>query len=181
MKFYCCTFLLCLFSLADAFAGEFHSSVLQKGTDGQWTYEKVINADGNNQEALYKKMKMWIVSHVKTADNNIMYDDKGFETIVTTPTIKLENIKNKHLHDQVANFKLTIYFKDNKMKVVANTFYYYGLDMTGNERKGPFEGLQIKRIIPAPYDELEEKFDASFTSFVEELERAAKDTKKSDW
>jgi hypothetical protein len=159
--------------ITNSFAGDFESTVVPKNEQGHMVYEKVVEVNNVSKEELYKRVKAWVMDNVKTIDNNIQYDDKGSETIITTPTIALENLKNNHVVNQKVNFKLKILFKDNKMKITASSFIYYGEDVQHRVFNTPLEDLKITRIIPSPVKKIQELFDDTFGGFVADLSKSA--------
>jgi hypothetical protein len=164
------------------FAGALKSDVLSKDATGHWQYEKVIEVPNSTKEVLYKKMKDWVISNIKSVDVNSSYDDKNFEEIVTTPTLAIEDTKNKLVRNQSINFKFRILFKDNKMKIEATNFNYFGIDMNSTIHTDPLENVVFKRIIPDPAPRVQEKLDAVLNAFITAAETAAKSEKKSnDW
>ncbi len=160
------------FCMTAAFADGFESKIVPKDAQGHLAYEKVVAVSNAKKEDLYAKVKAWVVENVKTVDNNILFDDKNFETIITTPTIALENLKNSHVVNQKVNFKLKIQFKDGKMKVTATSFIYYGEDVQYRVFNMPLEDLKITRIIPNPVKKIEDLFDESFQGFMTALEKS---------
>ena len=182
MKHLICV-VACLFLfVSGTFAAKFESTILKTDSaTGQFYYEKVVETNNTSKEALYKAVKTWVVAHIKTVDNNIAFDDAGFGTIVTTPTISISDVGNVVKH-QAANFKLTIFFKDNKFKISATDFTYYGIDMQNAEYTGPLEKVAIKRILPNPTKKVAEHFDDAFSAFINQLSKAsAPDQAKNDW
>lgn len=171
---------LALFLSIFSYAGEFTSAVLTKGDDGTFRFEKIINIEGQNKEALYKRLKEWVLANVKTADNNIIFDDTNFERIVTTPTLSIENVK-RYVINQKANFKLNLSFKDNKIKVTATSFSYFGTDCNRKVYSIPLETVYIKAIIPNPNKKIGENFDFAFSSMIQSLEKAANTVENSNW
>jgi hypothetical protein len=157
---------------------KYPSSVLQQ-ENGRYTYEKVIEVPGKNKEQLYKLLKEWVVTNVKTADNNIIFDDSGFEKIITTPTLILSDIRA--VKNQMTSFKLTLNFKENKFRILANGFVYYGEALPHNIVNTALEDIRIKAVIPNPTQKAVDAFDKSFTDFVASIEAASKGAKDKDW
>lgn len=177
------TLLLLLGLIQPAFAREFNSTVLATGEDGYLTYEKIVQAEGLSKDVLYARMKAWVRDNIKTADNNIEFDDVGKELIVTTPTLSLKDLKMKHVTNQKVNFKLKLQFKDGRMRVTASSFQYFGIDINQNIHTEPLEDLSFKRIMPNPLKQIVPIFDETFSAFISSIEKAAlqADSKDKDW
>ncbi len=174
-KFFVC-FLLLLGSFKAFSTEKLKPSVLEQDANGNWFYEKVVTIDSVSKKDIYDKLKSWVIANVKTVDNNIMFDDANFDRIVTTPTISIED--NTWTDNQTVNFKLTVSFKDGKMKIYAAGFTYRGHSGSG-EVSGTFENYSNAKV---EINVVNSKFDEAFTSFVKALKTAARNKKKdSDW
>ena len=177
------TVLILLAALRPAFATEFNSTVLKPGEDGHLAFEKIVVADGIGKDQLYTRMKSWVKEHVKTEDNNIEFDDAGKELIVTTPTLALKDLKMKHVTNQHVNFKLKLQFKEGRMRILASSFQYFGIDINRNIHTEPLEDVSFKRIMPNPLKQIGPIFDETFSAFVAAVEKAAlqPEAKDSEW
>lgn len=168
---------LCFVSLNVSSAlGKIEPTVLQKDANGNWFYEKIIPVENTSKKELYARMKRWVISNVKTADNNKLQDDENYEAIITTPTVGIEDLRSNWIVAQNMNFKLTISFKDNKLKIYAASFSYYG--NSGGLMGGPLETFATGK---AWIKDLNPKFDTAFTRFIDELIAAASTKNDSNW
>ena len=148
-------------------------------TDGHYYYEKIVAIDSLKKEIIYDRLKTWVQANVKTADNNISFDDKNFSSIITTPTIALEDVNRGlyQLRRQEFNFKLVISIKDGKYKIAATGFNYYAGESTGGAR---FSGALETLDIPKGYAVVAARsIDDSFLRFLKSLKSAVKT--KADW
>lgn len=177
------TLLILLAALRPAFATEFTSTVLKPGEDGRLAFEKVVEVNGAGKDQLYTRMKAWVKENVKTEDNNIEFDDAGKELIVTTPTLALKDLKMKHVTNQHVNFKLKLQFKEGRMRILASSFQYFGIDINRNIHTEPLEDVSFKRIMPNPLKQIGPIFDETFSAFVAAIEKAAvqSEARTSDW
>ena len=183
MKYLIITLSILLLSIPEAFAVKFYRiepAVLQKNTTGNYVYEKIVPIEGKNKDELYNSVKRWIQANVKTVDNNISFDDKNMESIVTTPTLALANSKKNWIIDQSINFKLVIDFKDNKIRISASSFIYYGLNDNAYPKKiftGPIESFETGKSY---IEVITPNVDSALKAFFDGLEKSAT-TKKDNW
>ena len=118
---------------------------------------------------------------MKTVDNNIQFDDAGNETIFTSPTLVIPDLKHTHAINQKITFKLKLLFKDGKYKITASSFAYFGKDVNGNwYLNEPLETLKIKGILPNPVKKIEPMFDEAFQGFIDALTKAIV-SKEKEW
>jgi len=176
--------LIALFSavlLCSLSAFAFESGVVSKDASGKLVYEQVVEAPGVSKKDLYKKVRAWVMENIKSWDNHVQLDDPENETLITTPTMSLPDLKNNHATNQKINFKLKIAFKDGKYKITASSFTYFGESIQHQLFADvPLEDLKFKRILPDPVKKIQDQFDEAFTSFTESIKKAAV-AAKSDW
>jgi len=87
---------------------------------GSFIFDTIINFTGVSKQDLYKRAKNWVISTIRTSDNTVVFDDKDSSEIRTDATILLTGYG-------YVNFKMSIYLKDNKSKIVYESFIYYNL------------------------------------------------------
>lgn len=166
-----------------AFAHNITPTVLMRDNENDiWHYEKVINIENTSQKDIYDRLKLWVLSNVKTGDVNNLFDDKNMETIITTPTLSMPDLKWKVMQEQLINFKLKIEIKDNKIRVSARDFVYYGKAsiFRGEPHTGAIETLKISGLNKNDYKQIGDNIDRVFIAFIEDLEKNIR-ANKSDW
>lgn len=146
-------------------------------TEGSgFTFEKIIELPGISKEQAFDRVKQWVLNNFKTIDNNTALDDKGKDNINTSTTMMLD--KRKWWTDPpLVSFKISIAFKDNKMKINASQFLI------------SIDGLGYSNLYAAPFDNFKfankdktfiyESFDQKFSAAIAAMQEAA--SKKSDW
>lgn len=179
MKLSFLTTIYILLLSAFTYASEVVSpSCLKKGEDGKYYYDTVLNVGTISKQALYKKMKDWTMTNIKTIDNNISFDDNTFETIITTPTINMENLPHNWRVSQSINFKLKISFKENRMRIQANSFSYFGKAPNDTGLRGG--AIETTEYNKAFIKSINEKFDSTFLMFISQLSKVAQ-TNEKEW
>lgn len=121
-------------------------------------------------------MKQWILNNFKTVDNNTSIDDKGKDNINTSTAMILD--KHKYWTDPpLVSFKISISFKENKMKINASQFLI------------SIDGLGYSNLYNAQFDNFKfankdktfiyESFDQKLSATVAAIQEAAsKDNNK---
>lgn len=179
MKFLHLTLFFLLFSTTGVFAKKVKPQLttLQTNESGKFVYEKVIDVPGTSKQELYNKMKAWVLANIKTVDNNIVFDDNNFGSIVTTPTLGLKNVNGVYaLRDQLLNFKLIISFKENKFRIEATSFHYKGY-VTSDFHNESLDDLEIPKMFER---KVTLSIDGGISEFMNELESVSK-KKDKDW
>ena len=140
---------------------------LNKATSG-YTFEKIADLPSVTKDQTYDRVKQWVLTNLKTTDNNIAFDDKEKNSISTSTEIMLDK-SNWMLTVPSAQFKISIFFKDGKIKITAAQFI-----MRSNNFLVPFEQFEVKKSTRHVY----ESFDTKFTAMIDAIVDAA--SKKSD-
>jgi len=150
---------------------------LTKTETSGFTFEKIIDLPAVSKEQAYDRIKQWIITNLKTADNNIAFDDKEKNNISTATGLLLGKIPNAWLTNAV-EFKISFSFKDNKMKINASQFVFEGqvqdeqnTTCEFDQIKGPLYPKGIRKTIY-------KKFDEKFAALIASAEAAA--AKKDD-
>ncbi len=123
-KFYLLTALLC-FSIVTLFA-QSASQIEFKEEGGSYYYEEVVEVPQSAQSVIFERAKNWVMSNFKTADNNIVYDDKEFH-IVNTAAIKIDpkGFFTNIIVNGTMDFKFQAWFKDGKYRYRIDNMTYY--------------------------------------------------------
>jgi hypothetical protein len=156
--------------------------LVKEDNSDNYYYEGVVPVEGITKEEMFKRAKEWVLSNLKTEDNNAQFDEKEF-SIYNTPTI-LVKAAPKYKDDYV-NFKLKLLFKDGKYKfridnlIVKSNFSIYATQapVSYNDKKMfPGNGVGYNRG-------LIENINIYFYSISSSLENAIKgnNVKKDDW
>lgn len=93
--------------------GEVKIVLVKEENSDNYYYEGVVPVDGVTKEEMFRSAKDWVLSTVKTEDNNAKFDDQEL-SIFTTPTIVVKAINGRN--NDFVNFKLKLMFKDGKYK-----------------------------------------------------------------
>jgi hypothetical protein len=98
---------------------EEYKVVVAKNERGEYLYEGVINVENVAKEEMFKRAKEWIISNLKTEDNNISFDEANMH-IANTASVVLKPGSgfNWNMTHIVVNFKLNLAFKDGRYKFV---------------------------------------------------------------
>lgn len=93
--------------------------VVVKNDNGIFSFDSVVNVDGVQKEEMFSRAKQWVISNLKTADNNVLFDADKL-SIATSSTIVLKAMRgfNWAVTSGFVNFKLNIQFKDNRYRFV---------------------------------------------------------------
>src|SRR5258708_984965 len=94
---------------------------------GKVTYQGIIKVDSLPKKELYLRAKDWVVRTLKSSDNNINIDDKDYNSLTSTGNILLPDIGNRMSYlftERHLNFKLTIYFKDGRVKYLMENMVH---------------------------------------------------------
>ena len=157
-------FLLLLSGFTSLAQEEKQPPVTLTKTEGSgFTYEKIIDLPGISKEDAYARVKQWILANVKTVDNNISFDDKDKNSITTSAALLLEQKTNMFAVPFV-EFKISIGFKENKMRITATQFI-----IGENGQELPFESEHFfigwpKKYKESCYKSFDEKFPAMITA-----------------
>lgn len=102
-----------------------------------YLYEEVIQVDSNaiTQEKAYGNAKQFIVSNLKTVDNNIIADDKDFTQIINTGNLLT---KPDRANATSIEFKLKVFFKHGRYKIMVDNIVFSGYTADGYGNKFPF-------------------------------------------
>ncbi len=95
------------------------TEVVVKNAAGSYTYEGVVTVENVSKEEMYKRAKQWVLSNLKTEDNNIGFNEEN-QTIINTASIVLKGGGgfNWAITHAVANFKIKLEFRDGRYKFV---------------------------------------------------------------
>jgi hypothetical protein len=159
---------------------ELKSNVLQISPgSGAYIYEKIIDIPNISKKEIYNKAKQWILDNLKTDKDNIYFDDTEYNTLKATVYLGIKDFSIDITRQRV-DFKLAFSFKDNKMKVEAHSFTYYGVDGSGAIFQKEFGDL--KPIRKKFQEGIYKDFDQNFNRLIQSLESNITNTKSSeDW
>ena len=132
--------------------------------------DTVLNFTNTSKEDLYKRAKNWVVSTIRTSDKTVIFDDKDFNEIRTDATLALPVYQGA-----TVNFKISIFFKENRCKIVYESFMYHYVGLSGIEDsafeklKGMYKGTLYK------------DFDKQFEPLRDSLFKALSTANNSNW
>lgn len=123
-----------------AFAQDADQVFKKDEVSGDYYYEEVVQVPGVKKEVMYDRAKKWVIANFKTADNNIKFDDAEF-SIVNSAAIKIDKrmFTGIDIKDGAYDFKLHLWFKDDKYKVRVDNMMFYVLVLRsgmGREKEG---------------------------------------------
>lgn len=95
--------------------------VVAKNANGSYSYENVVNVENVAKEEMFKRAQQWVLSNLKTGDNNIGFNE-GNQTINNTATIVLAAGRglNWAITHAVVNFKIQLEFREGRYKFIFN-------------------------------------------------------------
>ena len=93
---------------------------LSTNSESKFVFDTVLEINETTKKEIYKRAKNWVMSNVRTYDNNIEFDDENNDHINTTVNISLDKYHNASF----CNFKLTFLFKDKKCRITGQSFKF---------------------------------------------------------
>src|SRR5262249_21175282 len=105
---------------------EIKTVLVKDDASGEYYYEGVVPVEGVSKEEMFKRAKQWILSNLKSADNNIQFDDK--EWVINNEASTLINSAQGFgwvISRGYTNFKLNIQFKDGRYKLRIDNVIIY--------------------------------------------------------
>ncbi len=166
---------------------EFKEIVTKDEATGEYYYEAVVPVEGIAKEEMFKRAKTWVLSNLKTSDNNINADEKDL-SIINTASVVLDQTKGWGWAITSGNidFKLNVLFKDGRYKVRFDNIVINAMYVTG-------AGTSLQTISYTQYaKQRENKAARKFKQMVNEkmlavaggLEQAVRNgdsSSKKDW
>ncbi|MES2619801.1 MAG: DUF4468 domain-containing protein [Bacteroidota bacterium] len=156
---------------------------------GLIAYQGVVKDDSVAKEELYARAKSWILKTLKSSDNMVQLDDKDFNSITGSGTILLDKKSSGPYSYQNGklNFKLTVQFKDGRLRYTFENFTYWGevfALMQSTPMKTVNSGLE-ELTLPgngkkSVMDNVDEKMKALVLSFTNAVSKANA-AQKDDW
>lgn len=110
--------------------------LIQKDASGNFQYSEVFNYDSTktSQADAYKAAKRYVLSTLKTADNNIVSDDAASTELVNNGNLMLKPQSGFGYAVTSASFdfKLKLYFKPGRYKVTVDNIVVHAIQQSGN-------------------------------------------------
>ena len=123
--------------------------------DKSFYFDTVINVPNTTMETLYKRAKEWVTGNIRTVDNNIVFDDKGFSEIKNEIMIKLKNV----MDGRYVNFKYSIKFQEGKFRIHCGSFLY-------NKTALMFENQPLHDVSSMWRKKVYSEFDENFSQLI---------------
>jgi len=108
---------------------DFKEILIKDEASGEYYYEAIVPVENVAKEEMFKRAKTWVLTSLKTSDNNINADEKEL-SIINTASIILDQTKGWGwaITSGTIDFKLNVLFKEGKYKVrfdniVINAMY----------------------------------------------------------
>lgn len=98
---------------------------LYTSQSGNFIYDTVVNVNGVSKQDLYKRAKNWVISTIRTSDKTVVFDDTENNEIRTDATMGLPKVQGSNV-----NFKISIYFKEQKCRIVCESFMFHYIGST---------------------------------------------------
>jgi hypothetical protein len=142
--------------------------------NGTYSYENVIDVTGTGKAALYDNAKKWIIANLKTPKESLFFDEDNKTSITANTAIRLKD--QFGVTNQLVDFKLTINFKDDKVRIIASDFVYHGL-YPGNLFQKSFNDLRpfSKKVMRTIYEEFDTQFEAMTTGLINGIKNKQSD------
>jgi hypothetical protein len=145
----------------------------------EYYYEGVVTVEGVTKEEMFKRAKEWVLTRLKTSDNNIQFNDKDF-SIINNATIVIDSWTKGIVFYSggYTNFKITLLFKDGKYK-----FRFDGLMFLLNLQGAQPKSYSADLVPGNKYNRhLIEENNKAFLNMSVELENKIKGSgSKNDW
>ncbi|MFA6152380.1 MAG: DUF4468 domain-containing protein [Chitinophagaceae bacterium] len=157
-------------------------AVIKNGEN--FSFERVIQTPSQTKDVLYKKAKAWVLSTMKTADQNISYDEENFK-IVNSGAKSIDPKKNSAaflISEGYFNFKILFEFKDGKYRVKIDNFEIFTRANTGFQVKDKTRTYaELSDNKEGKY--IREQIDEKLTSLIRSLNGSlvSSEQKNSDW
>lgn len=97
---------------------------LSKNEAGSFIFDTIVNIEGVSKKELYNRARNWVNSTLRTPNSELVISDTSFSEIRTNMTIELTRYKGSYV-----NFKISIFTKENKYRVVCESFKRCLLDV----------------------------------------------------
>jgi len=154
--------LVCLFAYVSQAQNDEKKELpvtLERRENKQVYFEKVYMVETASKADLYQRVKEWVTTNLSSSDNNISFDDQDKDYINTTARMPLEGLSGISV-----SFKVSIHFKDGKVKLECPSFTYISMTegrLVESELGNIKFGGANKRIYRS-FDKTFEKFLQSF-------------------
>ncbi|XZF13245.1 DUF4468 domain-containing protein [Chitinophagaceae bacterium MMS25-I14] len=146
------------------------SSILVKDTANHYYFMRQIST-GKSKSVVYNKVKEWVKASLDPADNYLLTDDSGNDSIRTLAFITIDDLPQ--VQNQVISYKLLLQFNEGNVNVYADGFIYQG----DNKSNGDSYDLPLgnmKNIDPATQPAVIYAFDKKFERLINSLERTVR-------
>ena len=104
--------------------------------------EEVVEVQDINKSEIYERAKIWMASNMKSSDGHILEDDKDKENLIGTGNLLLKN--KLFVQDKIINYKMSIFFKDGKYKILIDNLIYHWVGVNGQVRTPYMLDLNIE-------------------------------------
>lgn len=109
--------------------------LLKDSITGKYKYEELIKSEGITQINIFDRAKDWVVRTLKSADNMVNLDDANKESITATGNILLDDQLGFVGYREITlNFKLSVYCKEGRYKIIIDNFILNYIYDTGTLR-----------------------------------------------
>ncbi len=152
-------------------------------------FERVIAVDTISKDDQYKRARLWMAENLKSSDEQILADEENHEYIIGTGNVFLPD--QTLLREKVVNFKMSIYFREGRYKVIFSELVYswvaVSMDMTTRtpgmlELNENYKKLYSKKKIKKT--KVEEEIDTAFENLLDDLNDAitgGSENHSDDW
>lgn len=155
-------------------------------SSGEYIYEDVITVENVAKEEMFKRAKQWILSNLKTSDNNIQFDEKELSIINDANLIiKQGGGYSSFIASGITNLKVTLFFKDGRYKIRFDNVIVHIERGNGYPTViTPYTSLMAERNSKGKTHVINET-NIQLGAIISKLEAAIKNsdnaTKKNDW
>lgn len=148
---------------------------LYTNESGSYIYDTIIEFQELKKEELYDRAKKFILSNVRTNDNNFKFDDENKSEINTDVGLSM----SKTYNGTSAFFKLNIMFKEGKCKIIAQSFLLQIVGRTIYE--APLNEINLNAYSFINKKKVYKGFDEVFSTFMKSLNESLITNPKTDW
>jgi Domain of unknown function (DUF4468) with TBP-like fold len=154
--------------------------LVKEDNSDNYYYEGVVPVEGVTKEEMFKRAKQWVLSTLKTGDNNIQFDEST--SIINSSTILVKGKKGMgYSPDALINFKINIWFKEGKYK-----FRLDNVLVRTTESGAPIVAYapKLRNYTKGYNNYLVGKINSEFIGLTENLEKAIKTgnaSSKDNW
>ena len=152
-------------------SAQLESQILKLNENKNYYFDSVYVIKDQQKNEIYSRLKEFIIRNSKGQNVSNFFDDENKNTISANPNFVINSVYG------AIDFKLNISIKDGKYRIQATSFilnYNSGASLPF----GHYDGIYCPK---KTQKKVLEEFEGLFQSYLNQMEKAAKEVKKNDW